>query len=137
MKRETLYKIVVLVLLTINIVQVSFFLLTKKPKNNSKNNNKPSAREMLYLEDSQQIQFKKFSEIHHEAMVLLQEEQKKVVKNYFMQPTDSLLNRITVIEAEKIKVTETHFENMRSVLKDDQLLYYEQFKDKALKFILR
>ena len=70
-------------------------------------------------------------------MILLRDEQKQLVKNYFLKPTDSLLNRIKNIEAEKIKITEKHFENMRSVLKEDQLSYYKDFKHEILKSILR
>ncbi|WP_108801937.1 hypothetical protein [Aquimarina sp. Aq107] len=137
MKRETLYKIAVLVLLIINGVQISFFLVTKKPRKNSKQHHKPSAREILHLNTNQDNQFKEFSRTHGEAMRLLQEDQKESVRTYFLEPTDSLLRHISDIEAKKIKITKKHFENMKSILNKEQLTYYEDFKKKALKFILR
>tara|TARA_R110002126_G_scaffold286177_2_gene437652 strand:- start:4558 stop:4971 length:414 start_codon:yes stop_codon:yes gene_type:complete len=137
MKRETLYKVTVIVLLILNLAHISFLVLNKKPQKNFHKNHKQGAREVLLLDHIQDTQFKEFSKKHNESMILLRDEQKQLVKNYFLKPTDSLLNRIKNIEAEKIKITEKHFENMRSVLKEDQLSYYKDFKHEILKSILR
>lgn len=137
MKRETAYKVAVIVLLIVNLVQVSFPFLAKKTPKDSGRDRKPNAIEILHLDASQNLMFKEFSKEHRKAMVLLQEEQKQCVRHYFSQPTDSLLNHIKNLEAKKIKTTKKHFEDMRSVLKEEQLDDYENFKKKALKYILR
>lgn len=137
MKRDTFYKVIIIVLLMINLVQISYLFLNKKPKNNSEKYRKPNAREILHLDPNQDIQFKEFSKIHHNVMAQLRESQKQNVRNYFLHPTDSLLNRIAAIETQKIKVTQKHFENMKSVLKEHQLPNYKKFKDEALKYILQ
>lgn len=137
MKRETLYKITVIVLLVLNLLQISFPILSKKPPQNLKKPCKPNAVEMLYLNPDQDIQFREFGKKHNEVMDSLQKKQKQCVRNYFLQPTDSLLNNMKEIEAKKILVTKKHFEDMRSILKEEQLTHYEEFKNKALKFILR
>ncbi|MFS4447337.1 hypothetical protein [Maribacter sp. 2307UL18-2] len=137
MRRETLYKIAIGVLLTVNIAQVSYLFLTKKPANHTKEHSKPNAIEILRLSEDQNIRFKAFSKQHHEAMVLLQEEQKKCVRDYFTRPSQALLDCVKDIEAKKIQITKKHFDDMKSVLKEEQLPYYEEFKDKALRYILR
>lgn len=139
MKRETLYKIAVIVLLAVNVVQISALFLTKRPPDREQRprDGKPDAVSILQLDTIQNKKFKEFSEQHHRAMSRLQQEQKRYVEDYFIQPSDSLLNSIKEIEVKKIETLEKHFEDMKSVLEDDQLPYYGEFKDKAVKYILK
>lgn len=137
MKRDTLYKIIIGVLLSINVVQVSYLIFTKRPPRHATEHRKPNAKEMLGLDDEQNIQFKEFGQEHHIAMVLLQKEQKKCVRYYFLQPSDSLLNRIKEIEERKIRTTAKHFEDLKSVLNEEQMPSYEDFRERALRYILR
>ncbi|RKN77945.1 hypothetical protein [Ulvibacterium marinum] len=137
MKRETRYKIIIGALLIINVVQVSSLILTKRPQKHLREHRKPDAKEMLRLDDEQNIQFKTFSREHHKSMVSLKKEQKKYVRSYFLQPSDSLLKRIKDVEEKKILATEKHFNDLKSVLHEEQLPAYEDFKERALRYVLR
>ncbi|TSE09177.1 MULTISPECIES: hypothetical protein [Aquimarina] len=137
MKKELLYKTVVIILLVLNIIQVGYTLWVKKPLDKSNRPSKPDAIEILHLDQAQDIQFKKISRRHGKAMSELRNKQKQCIQEYFRAPSNSFLDCIKDIEAQKIKITEEHFEAMKSVLRKEQLIQYKYFKDKAVKFILR
>ncbi|WP_025741781.1 hypothetical protein [Aquimarina pacifica] len=137
MKKELLYKIAITILLVLNIIQIGNTPLTKKPPQKHNPHHKPNAIEILHLDQKQDQEFKEIGRKHGEVMSLLRNEQKQYVQNYFLTPSDSLLDHIKEIEAKKIKITEEHFEAMKSILNNEQKPHYKNFKEKAIDYILR
>lgn len=137
MKQDKLY-LIIIALLLINLTFVGITLFGQKSgRNNPRKHHKPSAKKMLHLSPSQDEQFRKFSRQHHAAMVELQKKHKRCIERYFQEPNDSLLERIKNIEAKKILVTNEHFNDLKSVLREEQLYNYDEFKEKAVRYILK
>ena len=109
MKKELLYQLIIVTLLVINTVQIGYTLSTKNKRQKSNNHPKPDAVEILHLDEKQNMQFKEIGREHGKAMNKLRSQQKKCVESYFLASSDSLLNCIKDIEAEKIRITEEHF----------------------------
>lgn len=134
MKKETLYKIVIGVLLLLNLLQIGFFLVGRRPPPDRNRNFDPV--KILHLDKKQADQFLEISISHHEKMVKLQDLQKLATENYFKNSTTEELEELKKLHTEKLKITNDHFNEVKSILKPEQLPYFQRFKDKALHIII-
>lgn len=135
MRKELLHRTVIIILLILNFSILSY--LYWKEKRQSQKISKPNAVQMLHLDDKQNLLFKEIGNNHGKQMDILRNKQKQCVQNYFKNPSDSLLRCIKNYEAEKIIITDEHFKKMKSVLKQEQLPLYANFKEKAVQYILK
>ena len=134
MKKTKLYLIAIIVLLILNFVQLAIpFFLHGPPRGDGP---KFNATEILHLNDDQKGNFDKIARAHHQKMVELQDQQKKLTEKYFAAPNPIFLEEIKTLEIEKIKFTNTHFEEVKSILNKEQMQYYQDFKDKAVNIII-
>ncbi|MFA7116831.1 MAG: hypothetical protein WC140_06370 [Bacteroidales bacterium] len=157
MKKETIYKICIIFLLVLNLTQICWFVFSPKPPRNNRpmemgvpnntnrldNMNRPDENNfrdeflmILDLDKEQKTQFKKLAKNHDRKIFDLQENQKKLTAEYFMNPSDSILNLIKEIGAQKIIVTENHFKDIKKILREDQYPKLKKFRKRALDIII-
>jgi len=152
MKKEYIYKICIIILFAMNLIQIGGFLITSsRPPRfegregregmhgpmTDKNEFQEEAAKMLKLNKEQQIKFSEYAKTHNMKIRILQQKQRNLIGNYFNQPSDSVLNIISNIEAQKIEFTQRHLNGVKSLLNKDQYRNFEQFKKKAVDIILK
>ncbi|MFC6268122.1 hypothetical protein [Frigoriflavimonas asaccharolytica] len=134
MKKTRLYLIAIVALLILNLVQLAIpFFLHGPPRGEGA---KFNATEILHLNKDQEGNFDNIAKAHQHKMVEIQNHQKKLTEEYFATSNKKFLNEICALEVEKIKFTNTHFEEVKSILNKDQIQYYQDFKNKAVNIII-
>jgi len=136
MKKEAFYKFVIGLLLTLNLVLIGFFLLRKSP-HPPKHHFREQAFEILHLKGPQKYQFDNISKVHHKNMQLFHAEEKQLFQLYFQSASKDHLHQIQDIKKQKLEFTKAHFDSVKALLNDDQKMYFEEFREKALKRIMR
>jgi periplasmic protein CpxP/Spy len=132
MKKETFYKVTIAVLIVLNLLQVGGRFLAQRPKGNPVN----MAVKHLGLDDEQEKQFRELAQVHRKKMIDFRTRQASLTETYFNQPSDTLLNEVIFIERKKIEVTFQHFNDVKKMLKENQLDEFEGFKKRSIKRIL-
>ena len=146
MNQLPFYKYAAGAMMLLNMALVVFFLLTKPdpPRGDVGRNFRPKAMEILQLDTSQQTTFVQLAERHNQQMKALSEQQRVHLKSYFGSLLDStkvsdtavLIQEIPQREREKVEITYQHFQEVRSLLTEEQLPYFEQFVSQALNILL-
>lgn len=138
MKKDNVYKITIAILLVLNLLQLIGFLCAPKlpPLQQGKANFEGKAEQMMDLSEEQKQEFATFVKEHKVKMQKLKKDQVKLAKDYFVQPSDSLLTLLARAESAKIEATEQHFEEVKSILNKEQFPMFKQFKKDALNLIL-
>lgn len=136
MKKDTVYKLIIVVLIGLNLLQLAPVLLMHKPHQPQNNRFEQLAIRKMELNKEQQQDFIKFARIHRERMMQLFDRQSDIAVNYFTQPDDALLEQLAKIEREKVEATQQHFIQIKSILTESQLPLFEEFKEEALRSIL-
>lgn len=143
MKTLQFYKISALVLLVLNVALVGvFFFTSQRPPHEPPqgNNFLNEAIEVLQLDEKQATSFEELALNHNQEIENIRNKQLEHTKEYFetkdTSKSDSLLNLIKEGEAKKITITKNHFEDIKNILKTDQLPNYQEFEREALNKIL-
>lgn len=136
MKKETFYRILIGILLVLNLMQIGFFLFTKPP-HPPKHRFKGHAHEILHLTEDQSYQFRNIADAHHKNMKFFDNEERKWLTIYFKEGSEESLNELERIHQQKIEFTKAHFEDVKAMLNEDQLPYFEPFKEEVLKKIMK
>ncbi len=136
MKKETFYKISISILLVLNILQLTtyFIFSLQSPRRGAKDFGK-KAVEILRLNEQQRTEFFTLAEKHRTVMKRLVKKQKKLTIFYLNNPSDSILTEIHKIQTHKIKQTEKHFKDIKSILLPSQKDNFIIFKKRALRAI--
>jgi len=149
MKKEFIYKVCIIILFALNLIQIGGFLISSsRPprlgREEGMHGPMPERRgfmeetiKMLDLNEEQRIKFSEFAKTHDLQIRALQEKQKDLISSYFYQSSDSILDLIKDIEAQKIKFTQIHMDKVKSILNKDQYKNFEKFKENALNIILK
>lgn len=149
MKKEFIYKLCIIILFALNLIQIGGFLISssRPPRfegEEGMQRHMPGKRgfleetaRMLELNNDQEIKFSEFARAHDLQIRALQEKQKELISSYFYQSSDSILDLIKNIEAQKIKFTQIHMDKVKSILNKDQYKNFEKFKKNALNIILK
>lgn len=96
------------------------------------------------LDSAQQLDFAQLAHAHNSAMTTIDQTQKSLIRSYFdvlnserdMALADSLLELIGRSGADKIRVTQSHFEDVRNLLTEDQATHYGEFTRRAIDVLL-
>ena len=100
----------------------------------------------LNLSESQEASFFTSAQNHQKGMALIERQQKKLVKEYFeflkMPVVDEdtkaeKLKEVALKEAEKIKMTYTHFEELKNLCKDEQKEQFNEIISEVQQVLLR
>ena len=146
MSQIKLYKYATWGLLFLNIAVLAFFLLTKpKPQHHPPSNNFQSeVIEMLDLNTQQASTFKALAEAHNQQMRSISGQQQQLLIPYFESLTnpsstidsDGVLSQFQQLEREKIEVTYQHFQDIKSMLNEEQLPDFENFMNTFIHTLL-
>lgn len=141
MKKETLYIWIIAVLFLVNAAQLGVFLIKPKPpmppRNEQHQGFRERAVELLNLSEIQREQFYKLSEKHAAEIEALNKKEKTLTTEYFDNPTELGLQAILKIQSQKIKVTQEHFNEIKSIITKSQKSDFEKFKKEAIQHIIR
>lgn len=142
MKSIKFYQLLSLVLLLLNVGLIVFFFATKPPLPHPP----PHPGEVitvLQLDQSQEQQFLQLVHEHRTAMRDLDEQHKTALERYFSmieEGNDSLvenaLQQTLFVEQQKIEVTRLHFKAVKSILRPEQMMHYQEFIQHVLPRIL-
>lgn len=141
MKQLQFYKYAAIGLLLLNLAMLSFFFLTK-PKHHRGESMQKDVKAIFNLDDAQNETFLKLMEEHKEKMRLFSRQQKDLLKPYFYNLFDSskqdedALDKYEVIERQKIQSIYEHFQDIKSILRKEQLSNFEEFTTHAIERIL-
>ena len=133
MKKETIYKIAIAVLIVLNLLQVVGRYLAHRPPGEPIK----MAAQRLGLDEKQEVKFRELAQAHRNKMIDLQKKQEGLTETYFNNPSDSILNEVTLLEKTKIQITEEHFSAIKTLLNKDQYDEFVKFKKNALNKIMR
>lgn len=142
------YKFIIAGLLLLNFVLLTFLFLgrPKHPRIHQQNRSRAffhKAPDLLDLDTEQQVAFRKLARAHHNKMNHYDSAQVALLPSYFEQLketeleeySDEVLDKISSIERKKVEFTYQHFENVRKLLRPEQLKNYDDFVNKATKKI--
>lgn len=132
MKKETIYKIVIAVLIVLNLLQVVGRYLAHRPTGEPIK----MAAQRLGLDKKQEVKFRELANAHRNTMIDLQKKQEGLTETYFNKPSDFILNEVTLVEKKKIQATEEHFSDIKTLLNKDQHDEFLKFKKNALNKIM-
>ncbi len=144
MSQLKFYKYATFSLLLLNILLIGFFFLHRPPHSPNNMKGKRTAMEALKLSDKQHDTFLGFAEKHVQHMHSIEEQQKELLNDYFLQlintskniDSDSLLSKVQLLEREKIEKTYQHLEEVKSLLKKEQYIYFEGFMNHIMRVLL-
>ncbi len=140
MKKETIYKWIIGILLVINGIQLAGFLFAPKPPGPPMHEGgdfRDRAIKTLNLDSEQKELFFKSAEKHRTTIDSLNKKQKEIIVSQFNNPSETKLTTIKEIESQKIKATHTNFNEIKKILKPEQMPNFEEFKKQALQVIIR
>ncbi|GAB5554837.1 MAG: hypothetical protein Sapg2KO_44280 [Saprospiraceae bacterium] len=141
-----IYKYIILGLVGLNVAILVFFLKPKpRPRHQPPNGNFQSeVIEMLHLNNQQASTLRVLADGHKQQIEKINERQGSLLISYFesLDDTlervnkDSLLNHFQQSEKEKIEMTYQHFQDIKELLNDEQLPYFELFMSKTTERLL-
>lgn len=134
MKKSHVYIAIIVLLSVLNIFQLAGRFLEHQPKGKAFFDQ--LAAKQMNLTEEQKVEFAKLTEKHKSEIDALQTQQKQLIADYFSEPNDSLMLKISTLEQAKIKSTNKHFSDVKSILKPNQYPDYEKFKSNAVNHIL-
>ncbi|UZR99358.1 hypothetical protein [Chondrinema litorale] len=151
-KHIQFYKWALIAMILLNIGLLTFLVINKPQPHRLGNTLHPNERRafrevaanILQLDEQQKSQFIELTKKHNRQMRAIEMKQKEILKVYFgklLEKNDTtnankLIGEVNKLEKEKIEVTYEHFEEVKSILKDNQYIGYEEFVDKALEKLL-
>lgn len=132
------YKYATWGLLILNLLMLSFFIITKGGKHEG-NHTPGMAAELLKLNDEQHTQFLASAQQHEQIMDRINAAQSSLLKPYFSQLTTpqkitsaNTLTEIQALEKQKIEATYQHFEEVKNILTIEQLPDFKIFMNHIL-----
>ncbi len=137
MNKFKFYKLGFWILLILNLGLIAFFLLSPPPHQRGKGSHQGSAKKMLHLDEQQNDQFLNLVKKHKEKINLIQQNQADELKKVFKiamndsktkdYKLDSIIQKHERLEGSKIIETIAHFEDVKSILNNDQIPHFETF----------
>lgn len=147
MKQLNFYKYTTLALILLNLSIIAFFVFTKPHPPNMPPKMEHGGHEfknhivdVLHLDEVQFEKFEQSAKKHSEIMDVINQQEHKLVKEYFQKlgssnqdlPNDSILIKLEIIDKKKLVSTYKHFEEVKSILNKDQEKYFEKFLNEAM-----
>lgn len=133
------YKYAIAGLILLNIAMIVFFIFTK-PKHEPRppresNDFQAEIERILDLSSQQRSEFKGLADDHNLKIKSINEQQQKLLPSYFETLTrpsdqtnkDSILSRYQQLERQKLEVTYQHFQDIKSMLNDEQIPQFKEF----------
>ncbi|MFD1551545.1 hypothetical protein DNU06_03425 [Putridiphycobacter roseus] len=142
MKKLTIFQILTVCLLGLNLALIGFIFINR-PGGDKLRGRGEMARKELRLTETQNEQFKKIADEQHQDMEDIDAKQAVFLIQYFSQlengrNTDDklLLNQYVEIEKKRLDVTLTHFEKLKSILDESQYEYLYNFVNRIVREVI-
>ncbi|MCI4670747.1 MAG: hypothetical protein MRZ79_21610 [Bacteroidia bacterium] len=142
------YKITSIALLMLNISILVFFYFSRPsmgmppPPMDGRAENPRKVAQILHLDSEQEEKFVQLAISHRKSLQKLTEEQYDILGPAFLvisseeshnvQLRDSVLEPVQLLEKEKIQATYDHFKEVKKLLREEQLVYFQEFMDLIL-----
>jgi len=154
MRELNFYKYAAILLLVINIGMLVFFFTLKPPHHrphlhgqgtvNHGEKHLERAAEMLNLDEAQKVEFIALATAHHQQMITINKEQKRLLDNGFNELMDTApigsflqdLKQLEALEGKKITETFKHFKETKELLRIEQIPDFEEFVEGAKVYLL-
>ena len=144
MRQLQFYKYTTWALLILNLSMIAFFFLTAPPPPHSGETRRKKAVDILSLDKQQNESFIMLARQHMRLMDDFSNQQRVLLTPYFNSlidqskiiNSDSLLTQIQLLEQKKIESTYQHLKDVKSILRTEQHIYFEEFIEHALERIL-
>lgn len=144
MKQLQFYKYATWGLLVLNLSMIAFFFLTAPPPRQGQEFGRKSAGDIMKMDEQQNESFLQLARQHMQQMDEFNKQQRNLLKPYFNNligtakiiNSDSLLHQVQLLEGKKIKSTYQHFQDVKTILKPEQYVDFEEFIEHALEIIL-
>ncbi len=130
MKLSVIYKVGLIVMIALNVVLI-FLLVQKKPPFHMKPGRDVKDRIIneLGLDKSQQKKYNSMAQNHHREMMNIENQEKKLLKEYFsllsndesLTEKEAMMDKIKELEARKLTVTYDHFDDLKKLLNPNQM----------------
>ena len=141
MKQLQFFKYATGAMILLNLLIIAFFLLTKPkppafPPHNARSNGfQVRAIDILKLDKQQHTTFLQSAKQHSQQMESINRQQRDLLKPYFHSIIDSTINiasetvldEIQQLERNKIEATYQHFQQVKSILKNEQQADFKVF----------
>lgn len=126
-------------LLLLNLILVTFLILGRP----SDGERPGRAFDSLNMDKAQHDAFLESAKVHVQLMTSVDDQQKKLLEAYFktiMEPSSNVNptfpEEVVQLEKRKIEGTYKHFQEIKTLLKEEQLADYQQFMDRMINRIL-
>lgn len=149
MKQLQFFKLASLVLLLLNAGILLFFWLQRPPRapgmGGAIGSFETVAIDLLQLDESQAADFQNLAIEHGTRIHAFNQEQNRNLQQYFstvyragdLLLKDSLIMQVEQLEQQKVQFTYQHFEDVRALLRPEQLPQFEVFVTQAVGRLLR
>lgn len=145
MSATSIYKTASIFLLLINVMLIGFIWIGRpgaqqmrppdqRPKGDGSFMLK--GQKLMNLDEEQMAIYKERAIAHNKALSPIDRSHKECLLRYFQNQDSLLLEKILDLEKQKIRITDQHFEEIKSLLREDQVAGFAQFKKEALNRIL-
>lgn len=140
MNNPQLYKRGFWLLLILNVLVILNFLVIMPMFIHGKKAPRPHTESILDLDQEQTAKFKEFAKEHHNEIKSLNTDHKAILPSYFAslveEPSgidrDSLVANLQHIERQKLEVTYKHFQDIKSILTQEQLDAFPEFVEQSI-----
>ncbi len=144
MEQNRFFKLASAFLLIINILLLVFLYFGRRSKPNPSRSLLPEAIRILDLDERQEADFKLLASEHNKQLGRISKEKSELISLHFEKLKDPSLadeemsppRRIQELEGEKILVTYAHFQDVKALLRQDQLSNFDTFLEKATKILI-
>ncbi|MEM9821456.1 MAG: hypothetical protein AAF985_10305 [Bacteroidota bacterium] len=144
MSQLNFFKYTTVGLLVLNVSMIAFFFLTKPRPPLNEGSAHHRVVKLLDLDKAQGEKFFQSARNHHDQLPLIEDRQKEALQTYFnslLSAPDSIdlapaLEKIVQLERQKVVLTYQHFEEIRGMLKPEQVPKFESFMGEVLKTLL-
>lgn len=148
MNKLNFYRTAAIALLSINLAVIGYFLFTSSNKGDNLNKKggkfKHEVVEILHLDKAQKEHFFESAKKHNQMMNLLDKKQSQILQVYFKglvegineEEKERFVAEYNELESQKINGTFSHFEEVKSYLRPEQIDNYNKFVEKAVDKLL-
>lgn len=147
MKQSKFYKYIIWSLIGLNIAVLAFFLISKNDAATKLpiKNNRSEVIALLRLDEQQAAELNKLADEHTRRMIDFKKQQAELLSPYFQNvinaegkmANDSLQHvDYLALERAKIEMTYAHFQEIKDLLKEEQLPHFQEFMNNTINRVL-
>ncbi|GAB5524629.1 MAG: hypothetical protein Roseis2KO_25010 [Roseivirga sp.] len=137
------YKVGFFVLLLINIALIMVIKFGPKPHGSGKGMRDEISLK-LNFDEEQNAKFRELVRKHRDQVADIRKEEQTLIKQYFgglnsdtqELQQDQLVEEINQVQKKKLEVTYAHFQEVRSICTNEQLLLYKELMDEMTQVLI-